>query len=144
MPTISGCTLALAGQMWADVTLTVSYTLTLTALELHLADHGLAFEERVQVVGDDEGTATDVVLHTFQSQTIPVTTGQSTYSRTRQLTVDAGTLDEDPATPGGGWGGWVPRVPQPDELVAHVEIRYVGLGPVTTTADSPVLTVNAF
>lgn len=147
MATISGCNLGLSGQMWADVTLTVSYVLTLTPLELYLAEHGLGFEERVQLVGDDEGTSTDVVLHTFQSQLLPVAPGQATYVRTRQVTVRGGTLNEDPATPGwsgGGWGGWAPAVPQPDELVAHVEVVYVGMGALTTSAHSPVLTVHAF
>lgn len=146
MPTITGCTLGVSGQLWSDVTLTVTYTLTLSALELHLAEHGLGLEERIRIIGDDEGTATDVVLHTFQAQPVPVVAGQATYARSRQIVVRGSTLDEDPATPGwgGGWGGWVPPVQQPDELVAHVDVAYVGLSTGTAGADSPVVTVNAF
>jgi hypothetical protein len=145
MPTISNLTLAVTGNSWSDITLAVDYTVTFSPVELFLASNGLAFQERIQIVGDDPGDATDVVLHTFQAQSIPAAPGS--VKRSRSITVKSGTLNEDPGnvyTQGGSWGGWAPSRPDADELFARVEVAYVGLNPGSVTADSAVSTITVY
>jgi hypothetical protein len=139
MPSISETRLAISGS-WGTVTLTVTYTATLSALEVHLAEHGLGFEERIQIIGDDPGTETDVILHALQPELIPLIGGQTTVLRSRQISVARASLNEDPAVP----GGTSPYpLPQPDELLARIEVAYVGLSTEPATADSPVITITA-
>lgn len=144
MPSITDLALGVSGSGWSDVTLTVTYSAGISPVELFLLQNGLKLEERIQIIGDDPGDSTDVVLHTFQSQVIVVWPGQTKVARSRQIVVARGTLNEDPATSGGGgWGGWNWPVPDPDELLARVEIVYVGLSMGPVRADSPVQTISA-
>lgn len=145
MPTITDTRLTVSGAGWTgSVTLTVTYTATFSALENHLAEHGLGFEERIQIIGDDAGTETDVILHTFEPNAIALPVGVTTMPRSRQISVSGGSLNEDPASPGGWGSGWNPPVPQPDELVARIQLSYVGLSTEPAIADSPVVTLQGW
>ena len=140
MPSISGATLSLSGSAWANVTLDVTYTATFSSVERFLAANGLIFEERIQIIGDDPGELSDVTLHTFQSQVIPVSAGSGdlAVNRSRSLTVAGGTLNEDP----GGTGFPFP-IPNSDEIFARIEVAYVGLNAGPARTDSPVRTITA-
>jgi hypothetical protein len=143
MPSIHNLTLTVTGGTWSDVTLEVTYTAFFSQLELFLASNGLRFSERVQIIGDDPGDAGDKVLHTLQSQTIEAKAWG--VPRTRTLTVNGRTLDEDPATTSytGSWGStWSTYRPDPDELFARVELTYAGLGPELLRSDSAVVTLG--
>jgi hypothetical protein len=139
MPSISGATLSLSGSAWANVTLDVTYTATFSSVERFLAANGLIFEERIQIIGDDPGELSDVTLHTFQSQVIPVSAGSGdlAVNRSRSLTVAGGTLNEDP----GGTGIPFP-IPNSDEIFARIEVAYVGLNAGPARTDSPVRTIT--
>lgn len=144
MPAISNVSLTVTGSTWTDFTLDVSYTVSFSPLERFLAANGLSFEERIQIVGDDAGDATDVVLHTFQAQAIPAAPGA--INRKRSITVSSGTLNEDPGripTNGGGLGGWTTTKPDADEILARVEVGYIGLSTGPLRVDSPVHTLQA-
>jgi hypothetical protein len=154
MPVINGLTLNVSGNSsssaWtsANVTLNVAYTATFSTIERFLAANGLVFEERIQIVGDDPGEATDKVMYTFPAEGLQIAagTGNLTVSRNRSITVSDGVLDEDPdvvryPSQPGGW----PRLvwnPDADELFARVEVAYVGLNPHQVRADSPVRTLS--
>jgi hypothetical protein len=108
-----------------------------------LAANGLIFEERIQIIGDDPGELSDVTLHTFQSQVIPVSAGSGdlAVNRSRSLTVAGGTLNEDPG------GTRIPPsnpfpTPNSDEIFARIEVTYVGLNAGPARTDSPVRTIT--
>jgi hypothetical protein len=137
MPTISNSRLTITGNPWlGPVTIAVTYTATFSAVETYLAERGLSFAERIQIIGDDPGTVSDVVIYAFPPAPITLTAGQTTVQRSRQATVPGAALNEDPAT-----GSPFP-IPQPDEILARVELAYVGLSNGPATAESPVVTVN--
>src|SRR4051812_11227975 len=139
MPSIASLTLSIAAPTFQTVTLSVTYTAKFSAIEEFLADHGLGFEERIQIVGDDPGEASDVVLHTFPSQLITLTPGQLLVNRARQITVARSSLNEDPGVePGPGPF----HLPAADELFARLEIPYVGLNSAPIRADSAVKTIT--
>jgi hypothetical protein len=141
MPSITGLTLSITGTpLSSSVTLVVSYTANLSAIERFLADNGLGFQENIQIIGDDPGEATDLVLHAFPSQLIALAAGQLVVARSRQITVPRSTLNEDPGHVGPGPIG----LPNADELFARVEIPYVGLLSGPARADSPVKTITVF
>jgi hypothetical protein len=137
MPSISALSLSITGPpAGSPVTLDVSYSATFSVIERFLADNGLGFEERIQIIGDDPGEATDLVLHTLSSQMIVLAPGQLVVNRSRQITVARGSLNEDP----GGTGTPFP-FPNVDELFARVEIHYAGLISGPSRADSPVQSI---
>lgn len=140
MPTITNLALSITTTSpLSTVTLGVTYTVTFSAVERYLADHGLGFVERIQIIGDDPGEASDLVLHTLPSQLIALAPAQVVVTRARQITVTRGSLNEDPGpTPGPG----PIHLPNADELFARVEIPYVGLGSAPARADSPVKTIT--
>ena len=140
MPSITSLSLSLTTPAALTVTLSVSYTVNLSAAERFLADHGLGFVERIQIIGDDFGEASDLVLHTFPSQLIAFAPGQSVVARSRQITVTRSSLNEDPG-PVPGPTSPFPQ-PNPDELFARVEIPYVGLNSTPARADSAVQTIT--
>jgi len=142
MPTIvSGPTLSVSAT-GTSATLTVKYSVTVSAFEVWLVSNGLVLEERIQIIGDDDGDATDKVLHTFQPERLPSTAG--THARTRTLTVTTSSLNEDdrlvPVKL--GTSTLFQRMPDTDELVARVEAAYVGLEG-TARAESPVVMFDA-
>jgi|GEM_PF-2437676 len=142
MPSISLLSLSItAPPVGSTVTLDVSYSAKFSALERFLADHGLGFDERIQIIGDDPGEATDLLLHTFPSQMITLAPGQLLVTRSRQITVPRGSLNEDPGG-GGGPSPWPPWPPNVDELFARVEILYAGLSSGPSRADSPVKSIT--
>jgi len=141
MPTISNLTFAISSRDFSNVTLDVAYTVQRTTLERFLGDHGLGFEERIRIIGDDPGEATDQVMHALPSVLIGFEPGELVATRARQVTVPRSSLNEDPGMrqlPGQSF----PTTPNPDQLFARVEVGYVGLSTPPTTADSPVQVIT--
>jgi hypothetical protein len=142
MPSISLLSLSITGSaVGSTVTLDVSYSAKFSALEQFLADHGLGFAEGIQIIGDDPGEASDLVLHTFPSQMIALTPGQLLVTRSRQITVPRSSLNEDPGRAPSP-GRFPPGLPNVDELFARVEILYAGLSSGPSRADSPVKSIT--
>ena len=124
MPTIANQTLKL--QVTGDnVTIDVTYNANFSAFERFLAQGGLRFRERIRVIGDDAGTATDMILHTFPPQNISVTSGTTplTVPRSRSLTVTRASLQEDVGS-------------DDDEIECTIEIIPLDL-PEVATATTP-------
>jgi len=111
-------TLQLAGN---NVTINVAYTAIFSAFDRFLAQNGLRFRERIRVIGEDPGTATDRILHTFPAENISVTSG--TIPRNRSLTVTRASLQEDVGS-------------DDDEIDCTIEIIPVDL-PAVVTATTP-------
>ena len=111
-------TLQLAGN---NVTINVAYTAIFSAFDRFLAQNGLRFRERIRVIGEDPGTATDRILHTFPGENISVTGG--TIPRNRSLTVTRASLQEDVGS-------------DDDEIDCTIEIIPVDL-PTVVTATTP-------
>jgi hypothetical protein len=93
----------------------------------------------IQIIGDDPGEASDVVLHTFPSELIALAPGQLVVDRARQITVARSSVNEDP---GGEPGPGPFHPPNADELFARVEILYAGLNSAPFRADSAVKTIT--
>jgi len=143
MPTISNVTFSISSRDFTNVTLDVGYTIQRTALERFLGDHGLAFEERIRIIGDDPGEATDQVMHALAAQQVPFPAGELVATRTRQVTVPKSSLNEDPGmrrVPGQTF----PTMPNPDQLFARVEVGYVGLTTPPTIVDSAIREITVF
>jgi hypothetical protein len=121
MPSITNQTMTvqLAG---TNVTIAVTYNANFSAFDRFLAQGGLRFRERIRVIGEDPGTATDMILHTFPLQNIPVTSGTTplTVPRSRSLTVPRASLQEDVGS-------------DDDEIDCRIEIIPLDL-PVVATA----------
>jgi hypothetical protein len=136
MPSITDLTFSIsaATPTASSRTLQVSYTAVFSPIEQFLAGNGLQFEERIQIVGDDPGEASDQVLHALPPELIAPPAGQQAVARTRQITVARSSLNEDPGstpvTPGSPFS-----LPNVDEVFARVELAYVGLAP-SMRADS--------
>lgn len=107
----------------SNVTINVKYNAVFTPFERHLASNGLHFHERIRVIGEDPGTATDIVLTSFPAFHFPVTAGagNQTIPRNVSKTVTRASLQEDP-----GLG-------DADEIRCRIEIAPVGM-PTTLTA----------
>ncbi len=108
----------------SNVTIRVTYNAVFSPFERKLAELGLVFRERIRVIGEDPGTATDIVLHAFPSQNYPVTAGAGSLSvpRSREMTVSRASLQEDV-----GLG-------DADEIRARIEIQAIGLPPQVAPA----------
>jgi hypothetical protein len=144
MPTIvSGPTLSVSAT-GTSATLVVEYSVAVSAFEVWLMSNGLVLEERIHVIGDDDGDATDRALHTFQPQRLPASAG--THARTRTVTVTTSSLNEDdklvPVNLYPGGPTMYRRLPDTDELLARVEVAYVGLEG-TARAESPIVAFDA-
>ena len=104
----------------SNVTVNVTYNVVFTAFERHLAGLGMAFQERIRVLGvDPAGSTTGTVLHSFPVQNLPVTdgSGTQTITRNRSISVSRASLQEDPAAG------------DADEILCRIEIAAVGLPP---------------
>jgi hypothetical protein len=125
MPSISGQTLTLT-TVNNDVTVDVTYNATFSPIDRFLGSNGLVFQERITVVGEDAGTATDVNLHTFPFQNIAVSAGGAplVVPRTRSITKPRGTFQEDSAAGDN------------DEIDCRIEIVPIGL-PATVSGTTP-------
>jgi len=110
----------------ANVTINVTYNAVFSTLDRHMAANGLTFQERIRVIGQDPGAATDLILHTMPLQNIPVSAGVGslTVARNRSITVQRSTLQEDPA------------LGDDDEISCEITIRPIGL-PVEVTGSTP-------
>lgn len=104
----------------SDVTVNVTYNAVFSTFERHLAGLGMAFQERIRVLGvDPSGSTNGTVLHNFAAQVLPVTDGSGslTIARNRSITVPRASLQED-----AGAG-------DADEILCRIEISAVGLPP---------------
>ena len=143
MPAITNLSFSITSSDFTNVTLDVAYTVQRSALERFLGEHGLGFDERIQIVGDDPGEVTDQVLHTFPAEVVVFAPGELVASRSRRITVRRSSLNEDPGTrPSLNPGQFFPSLPNPDQLFARVEVRYVGLDTVRVSSDSEVRTLT--
>jgi hypothetical protein len=96
----------------SNVTITVSYNVTFTPLELHLAAHGLRLRDRITVIGvDPEGGFTGTLLHTFPAQEFQPVNG----TRSHTITKTRASLNEDT------------EFFDHDEIRARIVLRAVGL-----------------
>ena len=137
MPSITDLTFIISAAASASTrTLRVGYTAVFSPIEQFLAGNGLQFEERIQIIGDDLGEATDQVLHALPPELIAPPAGQATVARIREITVSRSSLDEDPGSTPVSPGSPL-KLPNPDEVFARVELAYVVLAP-STRADSAV------
>jgi hypothetical protein len=88
-------TLTTAGN---NVTITVTYSAVINALERVLKANGLGLVERIAVIGvDPPGSTTGTVLHNFPAENLPVTAGggSQTIARNRSIIVSRASLQED-------------------------------------------------
>ena len=110
------------------VELEVAYVATFSPIERYLAAHGLSFEERITIVGEDPGVGGDLVLHVLPTEQIWMSDGPEPVSvaRRRKLTVPRNSLRED---------GW----PFNDEVDARIDVVAVGMPlPVTSVTTQEI------
>ena len=93
MATISSPSLLVENVNDTTVKLTVKYTLTPNAVE-KLA--GTVFSENIQLIGDDPGVVSDIVITTFPGDAFAVSNATPTVSRTRTRNVSKSAMNEDP------------------------------------------------
>jgi hypothetical protein len=129
MPTISRSNLAFAYQD-DRVTLDVTYSVTFSALERYLAQHGLVFQERITIIGEDPGTMADVVLHVLPTEPIEIPSGTTELevSHRRTVVVSRASLRED-------------SIVSNDEISCLIELQAVGLPRELTTSKTPEVTL---
>lgn len=129
MPTISQSNLAFAYQD-DRVTLDVTYSVRFSPLERFLAQHGLSFQERITIIGEDPGTMADVVLHVLPTEPIEITSGTAELElpRRRTVVVSRASLREDSAL-------------SSDEISCLIELHAVGLPRELTTSKTPEVTL---
>jgi hypothetical protein len=97
MARINGANLTLT-TVGNNVTVNVTYTAGINALEHFLMQNGLVLQERIAVLGvDPPGSTTGAILHNFPAQALPVPAGAGpqTIARNRSLTVTRASLQED-------------------------------------------------
>ncbi|HXI23923.1 MAG TPA: hypothetical protein VNG71_08600 [Pyrinomonadaceae bacterium] len=106
-----------------NVTINVAYNAVFSAFERRLAGLGLAFRERIAVLGvdPDEGSTTGSVLHNFTGTNLAVTDGAAsqTIPRNVSMTVPRRSLQEDTAG-------------DRDEICCRIRIEANGLPPAVT------------
>ena len=81
-----------------NVEITVQYNAVFSVFERHLAELGMKFRERIDVIGvDEQGPATSDILFSFPNRILPVTDGDAvqTIPRNVFLNVSRAALDED-------------------------------------------------
>ena len=130
MATISLPSLVVENVNATTVKLTVKYTLTPNAVE-KLA--GTVFTENMRLVGDDVGTATDIVITNFPAQSFAVSNATPTVLRTRVRNVLKSSMNEDPdfAVNGGELS---------DEAFALITLTYAASPPIPSAIPSPAST----
>ena len=104
-----------------NVTINVTYNAVFNEFERHLCRLGLAFRERIAVLGvDSAGPSAGTVLATFPNTTFAVTdgTGSQTISRNVSITVPRSDLQEDEGD---------------DEISCRIRIEAIGLPPAVTS-----------
>ena len=130
MATISGATLTIANLNNTTVTATVKYTLTPNAIE-KLA--GTVFSENVQLIGDDPGVASDIVVSGFPGQAFAVAGGTVNVPRTRTRNVLKSALNEDPGFEGTG-------AEQADGIFARISLTYAANALIPPALPGPATT----
>lgn len=130
MATISSPSLTVENVSATVVKLTVKYTLTPNAVE-KLA--GTVFTETIQVIGDDPGVLTDIVISTFPADSFAVSTATPTVARTRVRNILKSSMNEDPEflLNGGELS---------DEVLARITLAYAASPPIPSALPSPVVT----
>jgi hypothetical protein len=130
MATISSPSLTVENVSATVVKLTVKYTLTPNAVE-KLA--GTVFTETIQVVGDDPGVLTDIIISTFPSDSFAVSTTTPTVARTRVRNILKSSMNEDPEflLNGGELS---------DEVLARITLAYAASPPIPSALPSPAVT----
>ena len=113
-----------------NATLNLTYRVDFSAFEHFLATNGLVFNERIRIVGEDPGTATDITLGYFPINGIPIPAGAGpiTITRNRSFTLLRSSLQEDP-----GLG-------DNDEISLEIQIIPVGM-PAISTAKTNIQTI---
>jgi hypothetical protein len=122
MPTLTNANLTLT-TVDQTVSIRVTYRVTFSAFERHLANLGLIFRERIRVIGvDPSGGTTGIELHNFGAQNIPVTNGntEESFNRIRNIERSRASLQEDT-----GLG-------DNDEIRARIRIAALGFPPAET------------
>ena len=131
MATISAASLTVANVNATTVKATVKYTLTPNAIE-KLA--GTVFTENIQLIGDDPGVLTDVVVAAFPLQAYAVSAATPTVMRTLSRNVLKSSMNEDPAFLANG-------AEDPDEVFGRIVLSYAASAP-TPPAIPPPATTN--
>ena len=120
MATISNPTLKIEGVNATTVKATVNYTLTPNAIE-KLA--GSVFSEKVQLIGDDPGTLTDIVITTLPIQAFAVAAGTGNIQRSRNVNLLKSALNEDS-------GFQTTGAELVDEVVGRINLTYAANAPI--------------
>src|ERR1700746_632021 len=118
MATISNPTLKITGVSPATVKATVSYTLTPNAVEV-LA--GSVFSEKIQLIGDDPGVLTDIVITTLPTQAFAAAAGG--VQRSRDVNLLKSKLNEDS-------GFETTGAEMVDEVVGRITLTYAANPPI--------------
>ena len=127
MATISNRSLIVDNVNATTVKITVKYTLTPTAIE-KLA--GTVFSENIQLIGDDPGVASDIVITTFPADAFAVSNATPTVNRTRTRNVLKSAMNEDPEFLTTG-------AEVIDETFARITLAYAANAPVPPSLPSP-------
>ena len=130
MATISNLSLTIEGFDDTRVTATVRYRLTPSVIE-KLA--GTVFSDSIQLVGDDPGVSSDIVITTFPPDAFAVSNSTPTVDRTRTRRVYKSAMNEDPQYE--TTGGEVI-----DETFARITLTYAAGAPIPPTLPSPEIT----
>jgi hypothetical protein len=130
MATISNPTLKVEGVNATTVKLTVKYRLTPTPVE-KLA--GTVFSEKIQVIGDDPGVLTDLVITTFPGDNFVVSNATTFVDRERTRSVLKSTMNEDPGFAATG-------AHSVDETFAKITLAYAANAPIPPTIPAPIPT----
>ncbi len=130
MANISGAALNVTNVNATTVLATVTYTLTPTQVE-KLA--GTVFNENLQLIGDDAGVLTDIVISNFPAQSFAVSAATPTVLRTRTRNILKSAMNEDPAFLANG-------SEQSDEVFTRVTLSYAANAPNPPTLPAPATT----
>ncbi|HYG82756.1 MAG TPA: hypothetical protein VD861_20335 [Pyrinomonadaceae bacterium] len=130
MATISNQSLTIQNVNATTVSVTVRYSLTPNGDEKLL---GSGFRENIQLIGDDPGTANDVVIFNFPEQGYSVNNTTTSVNRSRTRTILKSSLNEDSgfATTGAELS---------DEILARINITYIGNDPTPPALPQPTAT----
>ena len=130
MATIAGTSLLVENVNATTVKLTVKYILTPNAVE-KLA--GTVFSESIQVIGDDAGMATDIVVTNFPSDVFAVSSATPTVTRTRSRNVLKSAMNENP-------GFLATGAEQSDEVFGRITLAYAASAPIPPALPPPATT----
>ena len=130
MATISSPSLLVENVNNTTVKLTVKYTLTPNAVE-KLA--GTVFSENIQLIGDDPGVVSDIVITNFPGDAFAVSNATPTVSRTRTRNVLKSAMNEDPNFASTG-------AELSDEVFARITLAYAASPPIPSALPSPAST----